>query len=140
MKTKVQKPKKIKTRVTSISVGATYNLGNYENVRYDVSAEVGEGESAMAAFQELRYIIARLKPLREPGCAHQFRRASKLDEAERTQYQKENLPTLAEEMKDFLGAKGLRAEAIKMLDTLGGNSQFRDAKQNWESESDDIPF
>lgn len=141
MKTKIPKPKKLKTRVTRISVGATYNLGNYENVRFDLSAEVSEGESALAAFQELRYIIACLRRTRKPDCADQFEAVSKKTAAERSNYEKEHVQEWADRMAAFHLHQSRRVEAIRMLDTLGGNLQFRDAKQKWENDfNDDTPF
>ena len=136
MKTKVIKPKKLKTRVTSISVGATYNLGNYENVRFDLSVEVGPGESATAAFQELRYIIASLRPTRQPDCADSFAAADKKLVEERSNWEKEHFQEWADRMAAFHSKKVRRSEAIAMLDTLGGNRQHRDAKQDWETEDD----
>lgn len=141
MKTqKVKAPKKLKTRVSTISIGATFNCGNYENVRYDVSAQVGEGESALAAFQELRYIVALLKPVRRPDCEDSFERVSKKTESERSAYEAEHFQEWADKMAAFHSRNSRRAEAIKMLDTLGGNRQYRDAKQSWENYDDDMPF
>jgi tetrahydrodipicolinate N-succinyltransferase len=137
MKTKITKPKKLKTRVTCISVGATYNLGNYENVRFDLSAEVGKGESALAVFQELRYIVACLRPARKPDCEDQFERVSKKTDAERSNYEKENFQAWADRMANYHLKQSRRATAIQMLDTLGGNRAFRDAKQKWEDVFDD---
>lgn len=141
MKKKTPKaPKKLKTRVTSISVGATFNCGNYENVRYDVSAEVGPGESATAAFQELRFIIAALKPVRKPDCASSYEAAAKLPDSEKSNYQKEHFQEWSDTMAAYHSRHAKRAEAIKMLDALGGNRNYRDAKQDWENDFDDSPF
>jgi hypothetical protein len=139
MKTKIKPPKKLKTRITKITMAALYGLGRYEHVRYELSAEVGEGESATAAFQEVRYILAMLKPVCRPDCARSLEEASKLTPEERNNYQNEHLVEWAEEMGAYHLKLSRKAEAIKMLDTLGGNRQFRDAKQDWENQ-DDTPF
>jgi hypothetical protein len=139
MKTaKPTKPKKLKTRVTGLSMSALFSLGNYENIKYEISVEVGAGESAVAAFQEVRYVLSRLKPLREPECASSFKSVCKLSEEERSEYQKAHYQEWADEMAEYHSRRMQRAEAIRMLDTLGGNSTHRDAKQSWES--DDTPF
>lgn len=132
-------PKKLKTRITQITMAVLYNLGRYEHVRYELSAEVGPGESAKAAFEEVRYILAVLKPLRTPDCLASYNEACKLEDAQRSEYQKANIDAWASEVGAWNTAKARRADAIKALDTLGGNSKFRDAKQDWENQ-DDTPF
>lgn len=138
MPKKPKPPKTLKTRVTSISVGATFNLGNYENVRYDVSAEVGPGESAMAAFQELRFIIASLKPIRSPGCLEEYEKARKKEHAEMSNWEQQQFESWAATVADWELRKTNRAQAIQALDRLGRNQKFRDAKQS--RETDDTPF
>lgn len=49
--------------ITKITIGRLYNLGNYEHVRYDLTVEVKEGESAATAITGMEAIIAGLAPL-----------------------------------------------------------------------------
>jgi hypothetical protein len=48
--------------VTKITVARLYNTGNYEHVRYELTVEVHEGESAALALRGVTSILHRLAP------------------------------------------------------------------------------
>lgn len=41
-------------RITQISLGRTYNLGNYENIKPEITAELGDGEDPQKGFELLK--------------------------------------------------------------------------------------
>ena len=44
----------MKQRITSDTYGRTINMGNYENVRFDLTARVNEGEDWRDVLEELK--------------------------------------------------------------------------------------
>lgn len=131
----MRKPKKkVLPRVTSVSVSRLYNLGNYQNVRYDLSAEVPKGASATEAFTELCYILAQLRPLSEPVAVAQYKAAIKIPETDRSAYQNENLKTWEGEYHEWLVQREARAKAIKSLDELGASITRKDPPPQIDSE------
>lgn len=129
-----------RARVTHIAVSRLFNLGNYQNVRYDVGVDVPAEANAEDIFRELRYILAALKPIPQPSCLDEFRRAIKKPESERSNYEKENFEAWTETIAAWELRKKTRNEAIKALDSLGGHSEFRDAKESWSDDPEDELF
>lgn len=129
-----------RARVTHIAVSRLFNLGNYQNVRYDVGVDVPAEANAEDIFRELNYILAALKPIPRPNCVEELRRALKKDEADRSSYEKENWESWNEVVAAWELRKKLRQEAIKALDSLGGHSEFRDAKETWSDDPEDELF
>ena len=55
-------PKKPRpTRITSVSYGLTVNVGNYETVRFDLTAQVADDEDWRDVLDSLKRKSARLK-------------------------------------------------------------------------------
>lgn len=138
MKTNHPKTRK-RSRITSIQVSRLYNTGNYTNISYSLTAEVPKGGSALETLKQLYYVIQMLKPLRKPECLDRFKTASAKMEGEQSEYEKEHLPEWREEIVNFEALKAAREAAVKSLDDLGGSSQRRDAKRDWEDDND-TPF
>lgn len=60
------KPNEIK--ITSVSYGRTLNIGNYETVRLDLTAEVADDQRWIDVLNELRRKLQLLEPkIREQG-------------------------------------------------------------------------
>lgn len=145
--------------VSRITVGRVFNLGNYENVRYELSVDVPAGESPATALVALENIISALLPktsthsrdelereLRRIGemrlClqrggeeefkrVHGFHIVGTPDEyIQRCQesYEKNVAAREAWEAKS--------KKARQLLDDLGGAAVWKDAKQDWEDDSD----
>lgn len=125
-----------RARVTHISVSRLYGLGNYQNVRYELGAEVPAEACAAGVFKELFYILQMLKPLPVPSCKRDYERAIKKTEQELSNYERENLESWRETVEHYDTRRRLRLEAVKALDTLGGHSEFRDAKDSWDDPND----
>jgi hypothetical protein len=136
MKKKTQ-PKKKAGKVTSVTISRLYNLGNYQNISYSLSAQVGPDESAEQTFRTLYWILSRLGPLQEPDCKDSLDEATKLPIEQQSEYQKANVKRWAEEMAAYHLMRSRKVEAIKLLDGLGGVSKFTDHKDNWD---EDEPF
>src|SRR5438552_16974521 len=56
-------------KTTKITLGRLYNLGNYEHLRYEMTVEIADGESATDALLGLEKIMDALKPERQ-ACVH----------------------------------------------------------------------
>lgn len=136
MKAKTKKPK---ARVTNISVSRLYNLGNYQNVKYDIAAEVPKGASAVETMRQLVHILQMLEPLRRPHSYSMFKEAIKKTNTEQSAYEKEHVKEWQEEAAAFELKRELRDKAFMALDDLGGSLIAKDAKDTWD-DPDDTPF
>lgn len=56
-----EKPKPKPAKLTSVSYGMTVNVGNYETVRFDLTAQVAEDEDWRDVLESLRRKSCRLK-------------------------------------------------------------------------------
>lgn len=137
MKTKPRTPKR--ARVVHVEVKALFNLGNYQNITYGMSAEVPAGGSARQTLIDLQWIIGRLRPIRKPDCEAEYEQCSKTPEGERTEWQKNHSQEWAERMANYHARVAQQSQALRLLDEIGGKSEYRDAKAEWENE-DDTPF
>jgi hypothetical protein len=147
-------------KVTTITVARLFNLGSYEHVRYEISVEVKEGESATDALVGLEKIIEALKP--ESQCCVKTndeleRDRNRLDQL-RELLNKEGREEFRRRHGHFVGTeeeyierceamhsseelKRVRyekraARARQLLDDLGGAAVWKDAKLDWESSED----
>lgn len=147
-------------KTTKITIARLFNLGSYEHVRYEITVEVGEGESARVALTGLEKIMEALKPERNL-CVKTRDELSR--EARRIAGLKEDLQNMGEEMfrqrhGHFVGhpveyvarieaqhteetakrlAYAIRArKARQLLDDLGGTEQWRDAKLDWQDDDE----
>ena len=137
---KTKKPKTVKTgRIVYVGISRLFNAGNYENVKYELGAEVAEGECASETFRQMVHVLTSLKPLRKPSCYDQWETAIKRTEAEQSEWEKGHIKEWAEDVAAYLALKQRREMALIELDKLGGKSTARDAKQSWP-DSDDFEF
>lgn len=121
-------------KVTSVSVSRLYNLGNYCNRRIDVSAAVNPGDSASKTLANLYWILEMLGPIRKPGCFDDFQKAKKKTTEQLSEWEKQNLQVWKEEISTFHVRTAQRSEALRLLDDLGGVSQYTDHKEKWEDD------
>jgi hypothetical protein len=131
---------KTKTRVTKITVARLYSLGNYEHVRYEISAEVADGESAAEAMKSLMAITQRLKPVKKDYRYDVAVSVLNKSVDTRTELEKENAEAYAAIVSGYTGAKALRLAAIEKLDALGGTSKKSVAKDMRDEEDDGCPW
>jgi hypothetical protein len=134
---KKTKPKRT-GRVTSVSVSRLYNLGNYENVKYELSAEVTKGASPSETLAQLANTISALKPVTKPPCQASLNAARKKKISERSEYEKEQYSSWLEAERTYNALKKARVEGVLELDKMGATSTATDHKQNWED--DNVPF
>lgn len=129
---KKTKPKKT-GRVAYVTVSRLYNLGNYENVKYELSAEIAKGQSPSETLIKLVETIHALKPIGRPHYTDSLASARKKKLSERNEYEKEHYAAWLEEEKRFRDAQERRRQAVLDLDKLGGNSTRKDGKDSWDS-------
>ncbi|HEU4345898.1 MAG TPA: hypothetical protein VFU31_30470 [Candidatus Binatia bacterium] len=140
-------------KVSKITIGRLFNLGNYEHVRYELSVEVPEGESAATAVRGLENILAGLNP-KQPRGVHRdddieameeelinIRAMADLDVEVR--YGQSKLVALESRERRVALAKSITARwreiqknARTLFDDMNGAEKFTDAKQNWEDQYD----
>jgi len=144
-------------KVSKITVGRLFNKGNYEHVRYELTVDVKEGESAAAAITGMERILEAMKPL-DKCC---IKTAQELERGQReidkmlattaSQWEREYghcTGTPSEVIERYL--KSLREEtdkrdkalerarmARKAFDDLGGTETWKDAKLDWEDDYGD---
>lgn len=139
-------------KVSRISIGRVYNLGNYEHVRYELTVDVPPEASAASAVIALERIIAGLKPERGIKTKDELRRDANLIERMQLmsdeefqshyghaigtrseiigRYQKQ----LTEELDKAAATKRRSILARQLFDDLGGDSAWKDAKLDWDEE------
>lgn len=125
-------------KITSISIARLYSLGNYEHVRFELTAEVPDGCSAKATMLELAAICARMRPVKKP---YDYDRAkevmNKLPE-QTTEAEKARLDDYQEIISRFEAEKALQRDAIEKLDALGGTSRKGGGRKGQDEE--DLPW
>lgn len=149
--------------VSRITVGRVFNLGNYENVRYELSVDIPAGESAAAALVALENIVGALSPKTCPLSEADLKRDRlQIDgmhkclsddgpeEFKRMNgWQMNNQATdspeefiakreaaYAEKVKKLEAWKERSTKARQLLDDLGGAAVWKDAKQDWEDDTE----
>lgn len=134
------------TRISRITVARLYNLGNYEHVRYELTVDVAEGDSAATALKNITAILHAMSP-KPPVEPFAYQSAlARLNAPEKAKdhfiYIKdednraEAIKAQADEDREIvtkMGAFSLqRKKAIEALDDLGGTTVYKDDKLNWE--------
>lgn len=148
-------------KATKITIGRLFNLGSYEHIRYEISVEISENESARDALVGLEKILSALAP--ERNCCVKTkddleRGQSRIDELQASLaastkeefYRKhghfvgtpeEYVARCAQSQADDLSNRAAyekRANrARELLDYLGGAAKWKDAKLDWENDEGD---
>jgi hypothetical protein len=141
--------------ITRITIGRLYNLGNYEHVRYDLTVDLQDGDSASVAVVGMEKILAGLKPDRvTKSKAYIDREQRIIDEAKMmplaeferrhgnpvggpAEYIKRLEDSLAFSKAERAKADQKCAKARSLFDDLAGASQWKDAKLDWD-QCDDL--
>jgi len=137
------------SRVTNITIGRLFNLGNYEHVRYELTVELQPGESAAETLAGLENVMNALDP-KPPGnvadSAGLFRSRQYIEQAKEESEEHiqlyhgtdkaTHLAKLEKEHEEMrvrsLAWFERRDKARQLLDDLGGASKWVDDKINWE--------
>lgn len=147
-------------KTTKITIGRLFNLGSYEHVRYEITVELAEGDSAAKAITGLERILEGLKPER---CQCVKTRDDLKHEAQKVATLKRDLAQLGEaeftrRHGHFVGsaceyiarceshyieeaAKRVSyemrcAKARAALDDLGATETWKDCKLDWQNDDD----
>ena len=142
-------------KVSKITIGRLYNLGNYEHVRYELTVEVPEGESAAVAVKGMERILEAMSPHMAVQSESELKRkAAEVErmktmpavEWERNYGGHKGTPTeiieryqtgLDEETLKRQTALARAAKARQLFDDLGGAAEWKDAKLAWEDNDHD---
>ena len=129
-------------KVFSITVGRVYNLGNYENMRYELTIELREGEHPGPVIAHLELVFKALNP-KSPVSSYSLEQAFKLlgiPERERTAMQRRELEGLQGQLDLHRQWEEDRKLALSTLHNLGGSEAYKNAKESWASDKElDIP-
>jgi len=142
--------------VSKITIGRLFNKGNYEHIRYELTVEVKEGESAAAAVINLERILEGLKPISTLCIPSQRDIDSKSQELRRMgtltddfwameygDYKGTRMEIIARHTEALAEAIQKRARALvravaarQAFDDLGGVDKFNQYKLDWENDDD----
>lgn len=138
-------------RISRITLARLHNLGNYEHVRYEVTVELPPGTSPASVARELEDTLNALEP-KQPVSDWDLRQSVKLlaapeptlqpqddddpfmDPAQalrREQADRERARLQIRRYEDWLKS---RDAAMRRFDALGGSSQSKDAKEQWDEQ------
>jgi hypothetical protein len=131
---KTKRTPKQKSRITRITVARLYNIGNYEHIRYELTAEVPEGCSAKAAMGNLVKIIRNANP-KAPCTRSELlaaRESISKPLAKMINSDHVNAKYYRNIIDNFEKWQKGREEALRLLEKFGGKSDHKDAKLDWE--------
>jgi hypothetical protein len=125
-----------KSRVTSIAMKRVHNLGNYENIQYEVVVEIGEKDNAARVVQTLRDILRDVEA--KSGISrHELERAKEQlskPKSQLTDLEKKRLPEYRKKVRQHEQAGKAREKAMAALQTLNYTRVYKDAKTEWEDD------
>lgn len=138
--------------ITKITIGRLYNLGSYEHVRYELTAEIPAGQSPATAIIGMENILGALNPKRPHGVPSESdirnlesslaatREAT--DEQVRRSYGKSKYGrilslhhSIAEGKSALARWNERQVKARLLLEDLGGAANYKDAKEDWDDDS-----
>lgn len=128
-----------KSRVTLISMKRVINLGNYENVQYEVTVEVGEKDDPGKILTALEGILEDVRAVSDVP-DYQLRNAREQlskPKSELTDIEKKRLPDYRKMVRKHEAALKRREKAHAALRTLNYTSRHNDAKLNWDDGDED---
>lgn len=136
MKQPKSRNRSAKPKITQVSIARLYSLGNYEHVRFELTANVPEGCSAKDTFLGLAAVCGRLRPVKKPyQYEHAMAVLNKLPE-QQSESEKASLEEYAKIVGEYEGAKALQRGAFEALDDLGGTSK----RGGRSKDEDDVPW
>ena len=141
------------SKITRISIGRVYNLGNYEHVRYELTAEIGPDDSAAAVVRGLEKIIIGLKPdsikslddLRrevdeiermQKFSADEWARHHHFSVGTREEVTARYITSHADHVRERHESIARQQKARELFDDLAGAAVWKDAKDSWDVEED----
>lgn len=122
--------------LSKITVGRVYNLGNYEHIRFDLTFDVPDGANPLDVLKAAVKAIAILKPLKTPTEVAYAEGKLKMNAASLSTYDLEHLSEYKATVKRHEELVARHNASLKLFESLGGITTFKDAKANWEDEDD----
>ena len=143
------------SHITRLTVARLYNLGSYEHVRYELSVEVPDGQSASKALLGTERLLAALNPKSpypsETEIAHDKRRVERMKELlgkGEEEFRRENThfvgtpeeyiarceESVSEAVNRRQEWKSRQQRARQLFDDLGGAAKWHDAKLEWDKD------
>jgi hypothetical protein len=121
-------------RISKITIGRLFNLGHYEHVRYEVSVDVEPSDNPREALTKLESAINGLAP-KCPVSDYDLesaRRTLAKPVGQLEDYEVSNLPLYKKRIEEFEAWHGDKQKARAIFESLGGESKYTDAKDQWE--------
>lgn len=144
--------------ITKITIGRLYNLGSYEHIRYELTAEVPQGESPATCIIGMEKIIEALSPKTATHSRGELAREKRQVEEKHRKLSEEGPEEFQRHYGHFVGTpeeyigrceqshaenvarrdawEARSAKARKLLEDLGGAANWKDAKLDWENDDD----
>ncbi|MGB8510228.1 MAG: hypothetical protein WCD76_17750 [Pyrinomonadaceae bacterium] len=129
-----------KSRVRELHIGRVYNLGNYENMRVEVTVSVGTGDDPARLLRSVENILRDLRAksgvdswgLSRARAA--LERLGAIDDAALTADDRQELDVARDKLRRVEEANARRAAARAALSTLDYTEEHRDAKDDWDDD------
>ena|ERR1051325_1368874 len=128
-----------KTRVTRITMGRVYNLGNYENQRVEISVDISNGDDPANVFKNIEGILGNLRA-KSGVDTYEIARARRIlsvPESELDEDDQKRLPRAKEVMEKLEQAKARREAARAALSMIDHSFEHKDHKLDWQDEDGD---
>jgi len=129
----------LKSRIRTLHVGRVYNLGNYENLRIELTVDVGTEDDPAKVLRAVQRILGdlRAKPNVDGFELQRAKAALATPEAELSEYEREKLPRYQEVVDKWKEAMARRKAAAAALSTLEYTYQHKDHKEDWDENYED---
>ncbi len=124
----------MKPILRQIRIGRTYNAGNYENHRYDLTLEIPDDADPLTILAIGEKAIEALRPMDDLYEEDYKRECLRKDHSELSEYVIEQLPEWRKELEELDKKREQRAKALESFKLLGGQSSYKDAKETWEEQ------
>jgi hypothetical protein len=123
-----------RTRVTSIAMERVFNLGDYENIKYNIRVEVAHGDDPTRVLVSLENILNNLRA--KSGVSdymlERAKRALEKPESELTESEKVSLDDYRSYVQRDEDAQMRRRKAREALSTLDYTNEHKDHKRDWD--------
>lgn len=147
-------------KTTKLTIARLFNLGSYEHIRYEITVELAEGDSAEKTIIGLEKVMESLKP--ECKTAVKSRSDLRRDAARIAELRAKLVQTTEDQFRHQVGhfvgtpveyiarlesahieemgkrvAYEMRCQKARaLLDDLGGSEKFTDCKLSWQDDTD----
>lgn len=147
-------------RISKITVGRLYNLGSYEHIRYELTVDVPDGESAAKAIIGIEKILIGLKPEKTTAVPSQTDLKHEANHIEEMiKYYREHTEEVFDQkyghyegsaseyitrcqtshqnnLQKRMEWETREKKARILFDDLGGASEWKDCKLDWETDDE----